>query len=544
MHRIAGRALAALLLLALGWVPSAAHAHAVLESAQPGDGAVVAQSPAEVSLRFNEAISPVFARVLGADGKPLTLPADISAENNRLTIRLGKPLPPGTYMVSYRVVSADTHVVGGAFPFVVGKTSGTNGMNAALADADSRDDLWNTLIIIDRAIELAALLIASGGALFILLVEPPSQQHRRTISQLTGWCAIGGVIAALLSIGLQGGLMAGAAPAELLGANLWQMGIGSTRALSAAFAVPALILLWFGAQTVTRGPASALLLIGLAAAAASLVVAGHGATVEPRWLALPAWIIHVLVAAFWIGSLPPLLLSLQPTQNVGNSPRDSLTRFSRLAIPAVVLLIVAGACMAALQIGTVEALTPGSAYVTALIVKLVLVAVLLILAVRNRYILMPRLARAPNQGAITTSLSRTIALEFVIGLAVIAAAATLAQQQPPAAQTPALIERAISDDHGNHARLSIRLDPSGLAHISVRLSKSSGETLKPLDVSLELSNTGAGVEPLLRKLRSAGDEYRYDGRDLSIPGQWSVRIEAAVTDFEQSVFTAEVPVRR
>jgi len=72
----------------------------VLESAQPGDGAVVAQSPAEVSLRFNEAVSPVFARVLGADGQVVTSPADASAENNRLTIKLNRPLPPGTYTIA------------------------------------------------------------------------------------------------------------------------------------------------------------------------------------------------------------------------------------------------------------------------------------------------------------------------------------------------------------------------------------------------------------------------------------------------------------
>ena len=48
---------------------------------------------------------------------------------------------------------------------------------------------------------------------------------------------------------------------------------------------------------------------------------------------------------------------------------------------------------------------------------------------------------------------------------------------------------------------------------------------------------------MVRKLEPVGGEYSYSGRDLAIPGQWSVRIEAAVTDFEQAVFTAEVPIR-
>lgn len=415
-----------------------------------------------------------------------------------------------------------------------------------MTSAGSQDGFWNTLIIIDRAIELAALLIASGGALFVLLIGL-DVHHRRALSPLFKSCAAAGVITALLAVGLQGGLMAGAAASDLLSIDVWKMGGGSTRAVSAVFAVPALILLAWGALSHRRG-AKVLLSIALAAAAASLVAAGHGATVEPRWLALPAWIIHVLVAAFWIGSLPPLLLALQSTPgSTVNTPVTALgllTRFSRLAIPAVVLLILAGAGMAALQIGSVEGFKTGNTYVTALIVKLALVAALLFLAARNRYILRPKLARAPDQAAITTSLRRTIALEFVIGLAVIAAAATLAQQQPPAAQAPAVIERTLDDGHGNRAQLSIRFEPGGLARISVRLTKAGGETLKPVDVSLELSNPGAGVEPLLRKLEPAGEEYRYSGRDLAIPGLWSVRIEAAVTDFEQSVFNAEVQFRQ
>jgi copper transport protein len=557
MKGLAAGSLAAFLLalgLAAGWaIPGPALAHAVLEAAQPGDGAVVAQSPSEVTLRFNEHISPVFARVLGADGKPLTAPADVSAEDNRITIRLTHALTAGSYMVSYRVVSADTHVVGAAFPFVVGKAGNSGGANAVAAASASHEDVWDTLIIVDRAVELAALLIASGGALFILLMLP-APEVRKALFPLATYCAIAGIVAALLAIGLQGGLMADAPPSDLLSGAPWQMGGDSTRATSALFAVPGLVVLWMGIGAKRSKSGTALLLTSLAAVAASLVVAGHGATVEPRWVALPAWIVHVVVAAFWIGSLPPLLFALKPgpavsQENVATrSPLEALARFSRLALPAVGLLIIAGGSMAALQIGAPAALTQGGAYVTLLFVKLLLVIALLALAARNRYVLMPRLARTHDkEGAKVQvdALRRTIKVELAIGLAVIAVAAALAQQRAPVAQpirTP--IEQTLDDGHGHRAALQIRFETDGTVHMAARFAKPDGSVLKPVDVSLELSNPGAGVEPLVRRMEPAGDEYGYSGRDLVVAGSWSVRIEADITDFDQGVFTTQIAVRR
>jgi copper resistance protein C len=115
------RAIAA---LAFAVLPPAAFAHAFLERAEPRVGSTVARAPDHVTLRFSEALEPVFStvEVLDAAGKRVDRndrkvdPADASAM--RVSV---PPLAPGKYRVKWRALSADTHVTQGDFTFEVGR---------------------------------------------------------------------------------------------------------------------------------------------------------------------------------------------------------------------------------------------------------------------------------------------------------------------------------------------------------------------------------------------------------------------------------------
>jgi methionine-rich copper-binding protein CopC len=100
----------------------AAAAHAFLDHASPRVGSVVHTVPSEVKLWFSEKLEPAFStlRVVDGNGKQVDRkdkqmdPKDPSAMRVSLP-----PLPPGTYRVYWRVLSADTHVTEGDFSFVV-----------------------------------------------------------------------------------------------------------------------------------------------------------------------------------------------------------------------------------------------------------------------------------------------------------------------------------------------------------------------------------------------------------------------------------------
>jgi methionine-rich copper-binding protein CopC len=110
----------------LGLLPSlvlggpAAWAHAYLDRASPLVGSTVASSPGQVTLYFTQNLERRFSRaeVRNSAGARFDQGASVSGSVMRVSV---KTLPPGTYHVSWRVLSVDTHTTEGAFSFTVGR---------------------------------------------------------------------------------------------------------------------------------------------------------------------------------------------------------------------------------------------------------------------------------------------------------------------------------------------------------------------------------------------------------------------------------------
>ena len=99
-----------------------AHAHAFLDHADPAVGSSAKQVPKEVKITFTEEVEPMFSsiKVFDAAGKQVdgkNVHAD-PKDGKILIVSLPGALGAGTYKVSWRVVSKDTHVTQGDFTFV------------------------------------------------------------------------------------------------------------------------------------------------------------------------------------------------------------------------------------------------------------------------------------------------------------------------------------------------------------------------------------------------------------------------------------------
>ena len=105
-------------------VAPAAHAHAFLDQSEPKVGSTVQTPPAEVRIWFTEALEPAFSSisVTNAAGSTVTTgKATVDPKDPKL-LEVGlKPLQPGTYVVSWRVISVDTHPTQGNFTFSVAR---------------------------------------------------------------------------------------------------------------------------------------------------------------------------------------------------------------------------------------------------------------------------------------------------------------------------------------------------------------------------------------------------------------------------------------
>jgi methionine-rich copper-binding protein CopC len=103
----------------LGTVASTAHAY--LDHAEPRVGNTVRSAPRELTLWFTQNLEPAFSTVTVTDdsgqrvdaGKP-----SVSGSVMRVALR---PIRPGTYRVTWRVLSVDTHTTEGSFSFRVGE---------------------------------------------------------------------------------------------------------------------------------------------------------------------------------------------------------------------------------------------------------------------------------------------------------------------------------------------------------------------------------------------------------------------------------------
>jgi copper resistance protein C len=96
-------------------------AHAFLDHAEPRVGNKVATPPREVTLWFTQKLEPAFSSVTvtNAAGQRIdTGKARVSG--NQMSVSL-RPGGTGTYHVTWRVLSVDTHTTDGSFSFQVGQ---------------------------------------------------------------------------------------------------------------------------------------------------------------------------------------------------------------------------------------------------------------------------------------------------------------------------------------------------------------------------------------------------------------------------------------
>jgi copper resistance protein C len=106
-----------LLLLATG----EASAHAFLDHAEPRVGNKVATAPHEVTLWFTQKLEPAFSGITvtnSAGQRVDTGKTRVSGSQMSVSLRAGGA---GTYHVTWRVLSVDTHTTDGSFSFQVGQ---------------------------------------------------------------------------------------------------------------------------------------------------------------------------------------------------------------------------------------------------------------------------------------------------------------------------------------------------------------------------------------------------------------------------------------
>ena len=98
---------------------AAAHAHTALRSSSPAEGASAAAPVKEIVLEFGSDVRLTAVTLTAADGAKRAVsevPAAIAA---RFALPVRDELGPGAYVVTWRAIGGDTHVVAGEIHFTV-----------------------------------------------------------------------------------------------------------------------------------------------------------------------------------------------------------------------------------------------------------------------------------------------------------------------------------------------------------------------------------------------------------------------------------------
>ncbi len=164
---------------------------------------------------------------------------------------------------------------------------------------------------------------------------------------------------------------------------------------------------------------------------------GHAAEGGESWLGvamIAAYGLHTLAGAAWIGGLPPLFFMLMEHFRPNFLAKDlaSLYRFSAMGLAAVSLILLTGIANAGFRVGGSFGELINTPYCNILCIKLGFVAIMILLAILDRFAAMPKLRSSAGFDAKRDRrLKRAICAEFLFALIVIALAATLGITPPP-----------------------------------------------------------------------------------------------------------------
>jgi methionine-rich copper-binding protein CopC len=116
-------ALAAALAAPAALLAPPASAHAMLDHAVPAVGGTAQGAPGELQIAFTQNIEASFsgAELKAADGAGIPTGKAVvdPARPNVLRVAIGQKLKPGLYVVTWHVVSVDSHRSSGSYKFTV-----------------------------------------------------------------------------------------------------------------------------------------------------------------------------------------------------------------------------------------------------------------------------------------------------------------------------------------------------------------------------------------------------------------------------------------
>jgi copper transport protein len=532
------------ILAALAVPASPASAHAVLVGTSPAIGSVVATPPNQVVLTFTESVDPIEGkvRVIAPDGSPEDT-GQARATGTQLVIPLKVSGTQGTYLVTYRVLSADSHPVSGAFTYSVGAPSPGGPPRVDVGNADA-GPVIRTVFPVVRWVGYVGLLLLVGPVLMLAVLWP--QRLDRTGPIRTIWLGAGLVaLATIVELLLQVPYVAGGGLGDIRAADVQEVlssQYGTAHLIRLGVLGAALLLI----RPIVRGKgwgADRVLLAVLATiGVATWSVSGHPSASPVPMVTVLADMIHIASMSVWLGGLAMLVAFLLPRANPVELGAI-VPVWSGWATYAVSALILTGVAQALIEVGSVDALV-STTYGWLVVAKLALVAVVLGVASLSRRLVEPV---AKEDGRAGRRLRTVVFAEAVVALAVLGVTSVLVQTTPArtaAAQSavPSVQDARMED---KLFTLTVDMQPSTVGNNEIHMYATTPDG-RPSDVQewlVRAEKPDGGIEPIDALVLRVTPDHATGTINLPVAGTWTFSFTLRVSEIDQSTVTTTFEVR-
>ncbi len=540
-----------------------AWAHATLLRSVPPANAVLDQAPAKIQLWFSEALEPSYSGidVLDSTGKKIN-PAEATVDPSdptSMSVEPG-PLPDGVYTIAWRNVSRDDgHPLTGSFAISVGQAA----PGAIAASSADIDPIPTTGRVLSQWLLFlfASAVIGGTGFWAFIWQQAPSQEQPRAERWLHGalWMGYVGLgVAVALSL-LEQAVQVGAAAdlpglVKILGTRfgaIWlaRLVIWVVLGVSLAWAVRRRqrIAWWI---TLIVGPVFLV----------TVTLLSHSVSAEAAIPAMGADWLHLTATSLWVGGLiafGTVLIALRANPATLRL-RATLTQyFSNMARVAVAALLLTGLFAAWLQVGSLQALLDTN-YGQTLALKVVLIVPLLLIAAVNLLLTQRRLGYAAQTDTPTRwsgVLRGLVGAEIVLTALVLLVAGVLTSAVPARSVVDERAASATTASAAGYADMQMTTDAHLILGISPGYAGTNTFSVGLFDMMTDEAINDATLVRLqftpkdvaigksqVRATFQGKGQYVVTGANLSLPGEWKIRVSVQrpnryddVVDFDVKV---------
>jgi copper transport protein len=521
----------------LAW-GSPVSAHGQLDSSSPAPSAVLETAPSEISLDFNEPVTPVARsiEIYNQDGQRIVLgEALLSPDDPSVLIAKDVPaIPNGLYVVAWRAVSNDGHAIEGAYSFQIGASAPIVATSDLIANVLSGQDgprglSWlmgvaKFLGFLGLCLVLGCLAMLAGGSI----------SSRRVISFVgVGW--IFAAVGALVLFVAQGPYTIAGTWSDLFDTSLWSdvyaTRLGKALVVRELLLLSLIVLIWSlrgnFARSLTSWWRSTTLLVGVGIVL-TFSASGHPSASSLAGIAVFVDALHFSSVILWVGGLIVVACG-----GVMRSVHADVVvrRFSRMATFAIPTAVLTGLWQTWHLVPAISDITQ-TTWGKALLVKTCFVIAAVTLGGFARWLV---------QRGEGSSIHRIVVVEFLIAAVVLGVTAGMLARSPEVTEANAVFSTQLVEG-GTIVGIAVTPGRVGNNEIHVTISTPSG-TLSPVEgVTMRLTLPGSEVPTITAAVSELGPNHFVGALSILTAGTWTLEILVQPDPSTSTRYTTEVPI--